>query len=188
MCHKARQCLRAEVIYEASISYQGGSRCLQKALRMTLWECEQIHQSGLSLRPKVLSSGWPSLEFHHWDMEHNCECVLKDKGTDMPGEWWSECVCKCTSHVVTLWHSMIHSFATEHLYELHLVEGFVTNDSLLSPTFPACTVLTLRTPPPLHPPFLSTPKAGDMNADLTWQTSGESKWRHLTQQFIQLCI
>lgn len=76
---KHHQCLRAEVIYEASLSYQGGRPCLQKALRMTLWECEQIHQSGLSLRPKVLSRGWPSLQFHHWDMEHNCECVLKDK-------------------------------------------------------------------------------------------------------------
>lgn len=76
---KYHQSLRAEVIYEASISYQG-CRCLGKALRMTLWECEQIHQRGLSLRPKVLSRGWPSLEFHHWDMEHDCECVLKDKG------------------------------------------------------------------------------------------------------------
>lgn len=115
---KHHQSLRAEVIYQASISYQG-CRCLGKALRMTLWECEQIHQSGLSLRPKVLSRGWPSLEFHHWDMEHNCECVLKDKGlicqkSDEVSVW------KCAWCVVT-------NHGTQIVYpqntDLHLVEG-----------------------------------------------------------------
>lgn len=134
---KHHQCLRAEVIYEASISNQGGSRCLQKALRITLRECEQIHQSGLSLRPKVLSRGWPSFEFHHWDMEHNCECVLKDKGL-ICQEGDEVSACASASHMWLRITQRYPQFHHTNLYKLHLVEGFATTDSLLSPIFLAC--------------------------------------------------
>lgn len=64
----------------------------------------------------------------------------------MPGGWWSECACKCVSHVV-MYNTAL---SAERLFELHLVEGFVTSDDLLSAVFRH--VMTLRTS---HPPRLS---------------------------------
>lgn len=69
------------------------------------------------------------MEFHHWDMEHNCECVLKDKGL-ICQEGDEVSMCASASHMRL--RTTQHSFATEHLYELHLVEQFVNIDSLLS--------------------------------------------------------
>lgn len=46
----------------------------------------------------------------------------------MPGGWWSECVCRCFSHVV-MYDIVVSSFTTEHLYDL--VDGLVTDDNLL---------------------------------------------------------
>lgn len=126
---KPHRCWREEMIYEASFLYQGGRRCVQKALRTTLWECEQIYQSGLSLRPRALSRGWPSSEFHHWNREDNRECVLKDKG---PISQRSDEVSMCASvsdtwlrTVQQCWHFSHRIFTVN---DLHVVDLFVTND------------------------------------------------------------
>lgn len=112
------------MIYEASIS----SRWKSEALRMTRWECEQIHHSGLSLWPNKLSKGWPSLEFHHWDMEHNRECVQEDKGLIcQEGDKVSVCVWGRFNSK----YDIAASWAWP-LYSLGLYERLDTDDSLPS--------------------------------------------------------
>lgn len=124
--------------------------CLQKALRMTLGGCEQIHQSGLSAQPKVLSRGWPSLEFHQWDMEHKCECVFEDKGL-ICREYHEESVCAAVSD---MW---LPSAQRRRLCRHGIFIWFTFILKGLSPmTMPFVRhVVTLRTSLPLHPLYLA---------------------------------
>lgn len=59
------------------------------------------------------------------------------------------------SHVVTYDCGIIHSFTTEHLYELRLAERFITNDKVFSPISSTRNVGTLGPSPPLYLQFRS---------------------------------